>query len=304
MAAPTVPNASVGGGARLPPWVRVRAPTGPAYAVLGRRLRAHGLGTVCEEARCPNRPECWSAGDATIMLLGTECTRRCGFCAVGTKWPRGVVDRSEPSRVARAVAAGGLRHVVLTQVCRDDLPDGGAEILAETVRQIRAEAPGVSVELLVGDLGGSDEALGRVVARAPDVLAHNIETVRRLSRTVRDHRASYDRSLALLRRARSDGPASLVTKSSIMLGLGETRVELEETFRDLRGAGVDLLTLGQYLRPNLGHLPVAEFVTPEAFDELRARAMEFGFLGVAAGPMVRSSYHAGALFEQARARRG
>ncbi|HZY70135.1 MAG TPA: lipoyl synthase [Thermoplasmata archaeon] len=303
MSAPGLSVPPAGGTGRLPSWIRVRAPTSPAYALLGQRLREHGLGTVCEEAHCPNRAECWSAGDATVMLLGTDCTRRCGFCAVATKWPRGAVDRSEPDRVARAVAAGGLRHVVLTQVCRDDLPDGGAEILAETVRAIRSAAPGTSVELLIGDLGGSGTALEDVLADPPDVLAHNIETVRRLSPGVRDRRASYDRSLGVLRRARAKDAASLVTKSSIMLGLGESAEELDATFRDLREVGVDLLTLGQYLRPSLDHLPVREFVTPEAFDRLGARALTFGFAGVASGPMVRSSYHAGALFNEARVHR-
>jgi lipoic acid synthetase len=238
------------------------------------------------------------------MLLGTECTRRCGFCAVTTRWPRGAVDATEPARVAEGVRRWGLRYVVLTQVCRDDLPDGGAAVLAETVRRLRAETPSTRIELLVGDLGAQDDALPTLLADPPDVLAHNVETVPRLSPSVRDHRASYDRSLSLLARARTYGPRHLVTKSSIMLGLGEREEELTQTFRDLRGAGVDLLTLGQYLRPTADHLAVERFVPPDEFARLAASALSEGFAGVEAGPLVRSSYHAQELFESARLRRG
>lgn len=263
-----------------------------------------GLGTVCREARCPNLSECWSAGTATLMLLGTECSRRCAFCAVGTRWGRGVVDATEPDRVAEAVRTWGLRYVVLTQVCRDDLEDGGAAILARTVRAIRATAPGTRVELLIGDLGGSDAALDRVLDARPDVLAHNLETVRRLSPEVRDHRAGYDRSVAVLASARRRGPPGLVTKSSIMLGLGERPDELDAGFADLVGAGVDLLTLGQYLRPSASHRPVDRYLFPEEFDALADRARGAGFVGVEAGPMVRSSYRAQELFDRAFAHRG
>lgn len=262
------------------------------------------LGTVCREARCPNLSECWSAGTATLMLLGTDCTRRCGFCAVRTHWPRGVVDRTEPARVAEAVGRTGLRYVVLTQVCRDDLEDGGAEVLSDTVRRIRERAPATLVELLVGDLGGREEALAKLFDYPPDVLAHNIETVRELSRSVRDPRASYARSLEVLRRARAIGPAGLVTKSSIMLGLGESEDALVETMRDLRRAEVDLLTLGQYLRPSPEHVAVARYVPPEEFDRWRAVGLQNGFAGVEAGPLVRSSYHAEELYRRALARRG
>jgi lipoyl synthase len=288
----------------LPEWIKIRPPHGAAYPEVRDLLHGLGLGTVCREARCPNLPECWSAGTATLMLLGTECTRRCGFCAVTTHWPRGAVDRTEPDRVAKAVAAWGLRYVVLTQVCRDDLDDGGASVLAETVAAIRSAAPGTLVELLIGDLGGRPAALDALWAAPPDVLAHNLETVRSLSAHIRDPRAGYDRSLGVLRAARRTGPDGLITKSSLMLGLGESDAELEVAFGDLRRAGVDLLTLGQYLRPGPAHLPVARFVPPDEFDRLRGRALNAGFAGVEAGPLVRSSYHAEELFRGARSARG
>ena len=258
------------------------------------------LGTVCREARCPNLSECWSSGTATIMLLGTSCSRRCGFCAVSTHWSRGTVDGTEPERVAEGVRRWGLRYVVLTQVCRDDLADGGAAILAETVRRIRTEAPSTLVELLVGDLQGNESSLRTLLENPPDVFAHNLETVERLSPIVRDRRASYERSLAVLDFARRAGHETLVTKSSIMVGLGETETELAGAFGDLRRAGVDLLTLGQYLRPSAEHLPVSRYWTPEEFDQLKQRASASGFLGVEAGPLVRSSYHAEELYRVVR----
>ena len=290
-------------GPRLPEWIRTRPPHGSSYPEVRGILSELRLGTVCREARCPNLSECWSAGAATLMLLGTACSRRCAFCSVTTHWSGGVVDRSEPSRVAEAVRRWGLRYVVLTQVCRDDLEDGGAEVLAETVRAVRRESPGTLVELLVGDLGGGEAALGTVVGARPDVLAHNIETTSRLTPRVRDRRAGYRRSLELLARARAIGGPALVTKSSIMLGLGEQSEELRRAFEDLRNAGVDLLTLGQYLRPTADHLPVARFVPPEEFDALADLARQLGFSGVASGPLVRSSYRAEELFRSARARR-
>ncbi|MGP8078763.1 MAG: lipoyl synthase [Thermoplasmata archaeon] len=297
-------GASSGSDRALPPWIRIRPPQGPVYPEVKGMLGELGLGTVCREAHCPNLSECWSAGAATLMLLGTECTRRCGFCAVTTHWPRGVVDRTEPARVAEAVRRWGLRYVVLTQVCRDDLPDGGAGPLAETVASIRKESPGTLVELLVGDLGASEGALRTVVDAAPDVLAHNLETVRSLSPRVRDPRAGYDRSLELLARSRRLGGPGLVLKSSVMLGLGEEDGELGKAFGDLRRAGVDLLTLGQYLRPSPGHVPVARFVPPEEFGRLRRTALGLGFSGVEAGPLVRSSYRAEELYRRAREARG
>ncbi|MGD0250523.1 MAG: lipoyl synthase [Thermoplasmata archaeon] len=289
---------------RLPPWIRIRPPRGAVYPEVRDLLDGLQLGTVCREARCPNLSECWSAGAATLMLLGTECTRRCGFCAVTTHWPRGVVDQTEPARVAEAIRRWGLRYVVLTQVCRDDLADGGAALLAETVRRIRGASPETLVELLIGDLGGSEEALAALWSSPPDVLAHNLETVREFSPSVRDPRAGYDRSLGVLAAARRTGPTRLVTKSSIMLGLGEADDGLETAFRDLRGAGVDLLTLGQYLRPSEEHVPVARYVPPNDFDRLRDRALTLGFAGVEAGPLVRSSYHAEELYRRACAARG
>jgi lipoyl synthase len=289
---------------RLPEWIRTRPPRGALYPEVRDLLDRLRLGTVCREARCPNLPECWSAGTATLMLLGTDCTRRCGFCAVTTHWPNGAVDPTEPDRVAEAVAAWGLRYVVLTQVCRDDLSDGGASLLAETVRRIRAVAPEVRVELLIGDLGGNATAIDSLLEDPPDVLAHNLETVRSLSPRVRDHRAGYDRSLAVLRTARDLGGPSLITKSSIMLGLGEGPDELREAMRDLRSAGTDLLTLGQYLRPGPTHVPVERYPLPEEFDAWKTTALELGFAGVEAGPLVRSSYHAEELYDRATAAHG
>jgi len=288
----------------LPEWIRIRPPRGATYPEVRGLLHELGLGTVCREARCPNLPECWSAGAATLMLLGTECTRRCTFCAVSTHWPRGKVDASEAARVAEAVRRWGLRYVVLTQVCRDDLEDGGASLLAETVRRIRSESPGTLVELLVGDLGAQDDALRVILESPPDVLAHNLETVRSISPQVRDPRAGYDRSLTVLRSMRRLGAKGLVTKSSIMLGLGEDEPELRTALHDLRSAGVDLLTLGQYLRPSVAHRPVHRFVPPDEFARWEATALSMGFLGAACGPLVRSSYRAEELYRRAYAVRG
>lgn len=292
------------GPSPLPEWIRVRPPRGSAYPEVKGILGDLGLGTVCREARCPNLSECWSAGTATVMLLGTDCTRRCSFCAVTTHWPRGVVDRTEPTRVAEAVRRWKLRYVVLTQVCRDDLDDGGAAVLAETVRRIREVSPTTLVELLIGDLAGQEAALRVVLASAPDVLAHNLETVRSLSGPVRDPRAGYDRSLGVLRTARRLGAPELVTKSSLMVGLGETDAELETALRDLRSADVDLVTLGQYLRPDADHHPVHRFVPPSEFTRWQAVALALGFRGAACGPLVRSSYRAEELYRRAAAARG
>ncbi len=293
---------SVPGGAtpRLPEWIRVPLPSGQ-YPEVRATLEELRLATVCREARCPNKSECWSAGTATFMLLGTDCSRRCSFCAVTTHWSAGRVDATEPERVAEGIRRWGLRYAVLTQACRDDLPDGGAAILAEAVRRIRATSPDTRVELLIGDLAHDRASLEALLVDPPDVLAHNLETVRALSPIVRDRRASYDGSLELLRRARDLGPRSLVTKSSLMLGLGESEEELRASFVDLRSAGVDLLTLGQYLRPTPAHHPVSGYVPPEEFARLRAIALAEGFSGVEAGPLVRSSYHAEELFDRARA---
>ena len=292
------------GPGRLPEWIRIRPPKGLLYPEVRGVLGDLRLGTVCREAHCPNLSECWSAGTATLMLLGTDCTRRCGFCAVTTHWPRGVVDRSEPERVATAVGKWGLRYVVLTQVCRDDLSDGGASLLRETVERVHATAPATKVELLAGDLGGSEAALRDVLVPPPEVFAHNLETVRSLSPRVRDPRAGYERSLEVLRRAREIGGAHLVTKTSIMLGLGETDGEVEAALDDLRAAGVDLVTFGQYLSPGTSHFPVARYVPPPEFDAWKQRALERGFIAVESGPLVRSSYHAEELFDRATAARG
>jgi lipoyl synthase len=287
----------------LPEWIRIRPPRGPLYPEVRSLLATHRLGTVCQEARCPNLPECWSAGTATLMLLGTDCTRRCAFCAVNTHWSQGAVDWTEPKRVAEAVGEWGLRYVVLTQVCRDDLEDGGASVLSETLRAIRTRSPGTLVELLIGDLADRAASLRTVVEARPDVLAHNLETVRRLSPKVRDHRAGYDQSLDVLRQAKHLADGTLVTKSSLMLGLGESDEELAVAFDDLRGADVDLLTLGQYLRPSEAHVPVARYPTPTEFEALRQVALGRGFSGVESGPLVRSSYRAEELYRTAVAPR-
>jgi lipoic acid synthetase len=252
-------------------------------------MREQGLHTVCEEARCPNIGECWEERTATFMILGDVCTRRCGFCAVSHGRPSWE-DWGEPDRVARTVAGLGLEHVVVTSVNRDDLADGGAEIFARTIGAIRREAPRCRVEVLIPDFQGSATALGAVLAARPDVLNHNVETVPRLYREVRPG-SRYERSLELFDRARRD-PTRPVTKSGVMLGLGETPAEVADTLRALRAVGVQLLTLGQYLRPSPRHLPVVRYVTPQEFADLAAAGRALGFRHVEAGPLVRSSYHA------------
>ena len=280
---------------RKPDWLRVRPPGGEAYGHLKGLLRTLDLHTVCEEAHCPNVWECWGGGTATIMLMGDRCTRGCRFCAVQSGNPHGLLDADEPRKVAEALADLGLSYVVLTSVDRDDLPDGGAAHFARTVREIKARDPDLLVEALIPDFRGDLEAVRTVVEAGPDVLDHNLETVRRLQATVRDPRAGYEQSLGVLRGAKALRPG-LFTKSSLMLGLGEARKEILEAMRDLRANGVDLLTLGQYLRPSEWHLPVQEYVSPEAFDELRTAGEAMGFRYVAAGPLVRSSYRAGEFF--------
>ena len=280
---------------RKPEWLRVRPPAGENYAHLKSLLRDLGLHTVCEEAHCPNVWECWGGGTATIMLLGDVCTRGCRFCAVKSGNPHGIVDLEEPRKVATAIAELGLSYVVLTSVDRDDLTDGGASHFAATIRAIKARDPDVLVEALIPDFQGDREAVRTVVEARPDVLDHNVETVRRLQGVARDRRANYEQSLQVLRDAKAMR-ADLFTKSSIMLGLGETREEVLETMEDLRANEVDILTLGQYLRPSEWHLPVQEYVPPEAFDELREAGEALGFLYVVAGPLVRSSYRAGEFF--------
>ncbi len=278
-----------------PEWLKVRPPSGESYASLKASLRDLQLNTVCEEARCPNLGECWSGGTATVMLLGDTCTRGCRFCAVATGNPGGLVDAGEPGRVASAAARWGLRYIVLTMVDRDDLEDGGAGVVAETVSQLRLRAPDMLVEVLVGDFGGRAASVDCVLAARPDVFAHNIETVERLTPAVRDRRAAYAQSLDVLRFAKRQSPRT-VTKSSIMLGLGERDEEVRATLGDLRAAGVEIVTFGQYLRPSPKHLPVASYVSPAAFDSWREEALALGFRYCASGPLVRSSYRAGELF--------
>jgi lipoic acid synthetase len=279
------------GRTRKPEWLRVRFPGGPNYLRLRDLMRAQRLHTVCEEARCPNIGECWEAGTATFMILGDVCTRACSFCAVTSGRPR-ALDYEEPVRVAEAVAAMGLRHAVVTSVNRDDVPDGGARVFADTIRWIRRLAPGTSVEVLIPDFLGNWEALATVMAARPEILNHNTETVPRLYPRVR-HKGRYERTLELLERAKALDPGT-VTKTGIMLGLGETREEVREVLGDLRMVEVDVLTVGQYLRPaNVPrHPPVARYVPPAEFDEIRAEALALGFRHVEAGPLVRSSYHA------------
>jgi lipoic acid synthetase len=271
-----------------PDWLKVRLPSSEGYFRLRRLVAETRLNTVCEDARCPNIGECWGAGTATFMILGDVCTRACGFCAVTTGRPAGL-DLDEPRRVAEAIARLGLGYAVITSVDRDDLEDGGASIFAETVRQLRARCPETRIELLVPDFQGSRDALAAVVRAGPDVLAHNVETVPRLYRVARAG-SRYRRSLVLLGEAKRLGAAA--TKSSLMLGLGERREEVLEVLEDLREHDVDSVTLGQYLQPTRDHLPVARYWTPQEFDELRSAAENLGFRSVAAGPLVRSSYHA------------
>lgn len=285
-----------------PPWLKVRAPGGDRYHELKRTLRENDLYTVCEEARCPNVGECWREGTATVMLLGDTCTRGCRFCAVTTGNPRGAVDGREPEHVARAIARMDLSYVVMTMVNRDDLLDGGAEHVATTVRRLRELRADILIETLVGDFQGHMSAVDAVVDGAPDVFAHNVEVVRGLTRAIRDARCGYDQSLAVLRRAKERAP--LVTKSSIMVGLGESEGEVVETMRELRAANVDVVTIGQYLRPTPRHAEVLRFVTPEEFAEYERIGRELGFAYVASGPLVRSSYKAAEVFLKSMLRGG
>jgi lipoic acid synthetase len=285
---PLIEPAAVHDG-RKPAWLKVRAPGGPNYLRLRRLMREWNLHTVCEEARCPNIGECWEDTTATFMILGDVCTRHCGYCAIAHGRPQWE-DREEPERIGRAVADLGLDYVVITSVDRDDLADGGAAHWAATIRAIRRSAPRCRVEALIPDFQGDTGALDLVIAACPDVLNHNTETVPRLYKLAR-HGGRYERTLDLFRHARAGAP-ELTTKSGIMLGLGETTDELIATLRDLRGVGVDLLTLGQYLRPSPAHLPVAKYYRPDEFAELGALGRELGFRHVESGPLVRSSYHA------------
>jgi lipoic acid synthetase len=273
---------------RLPPWLKAKAPGSSGYLELKRLVKGLELNTVCESAHCPNIGECWSSGTATFMILGDVCTRSCGFCAIKTGRPTWL-DEGEPERVAEAIAKLDLRHAVITSVNRDELPDGGADIFARTIRAVHARCPNTSVEVLIPDFQGDWDALEHVLSAEPEILNHNLETVPRLYRIMRPQ-ARYDRSLELLDRASRFGP--MPTKSGMMLGAGETRQETEQSIRDLAAVGCRILTLGQYLSPSAQHVQVDRFVHPDEFVELRTFSLDLGFGHVESGPMVRSSYHA------------
>ena len=275
---------------RLPQWLRITLPTSDSFARTRGLLDELKLHTVCESAKCPNHWECWSKGTATFMIAGDRCTRACGFCAVSTAKPL-ALETDEPARVAEATRRMKLKHVVITAVARDDLKDGGAEHFRQTIEKVRELNPGIVIEVLVPDFLDNDVAIENVLAANPHIYNHNLETVRRLTPSVR-HRATYDRSLTVLKKVKDKRGDTIYTKSGVMLGLGETEDELLQALRDLRNSNCDILTLGQYLQPSLKHLPVIEFVTPAKFAEYKTRAEEMGFVHVASGPMVRSSYHA------------
>ena len=270
-----------------PKWLRVKLPTGDSYKKVRSLVDQPTLHTICESGNCPNMGECWGAGTATFMILGNTCTRSCGFCAVNTGRPD-EADVFEPARVAQSVKLMGVKHAVITSVDRDDLPDGGSEIWAMTVRAIRRQSPETTLETLIPDFMGKWDNLQRIIDVAPEIVSHNLETVRRLTKEVRIQ-AKYDRSLEVLLRLKKGG---MKTKSGVMLGLGETDAEVIETMDDLRSVGCDVLTLGQYLQPTPNHLAVQEFITPETFDRYREIGLEKGFRFVESGPLVRSSYHA------------
>jgi len=270
-----------------PRWLRVKLPTGEPYRKVRQLVDEHKLHTICESGNCPNMGECWGEGTATFMILGNTCTRSCGFCAVDTGRPD-AVDEFEPGKVAKSVKLMGVKHCVITSVDRDDLPDGGSIIWAQTVKAIRHQTPTITMETLIPDFMGKWENLQRIIDVAPEIVSHNLETVRRLTKQVRIQ-AKYDRSLEVLRRLKKAG---MRTKSGVMLGLGETEQEVIETMQDLRAVNVDVLTLGQYLQPTRKHLPVVEFITPEQFAIYKDVGLEMGFRYVESGPLVRSSYHA------------
>lgn len=286
----TSPPANPAAARRLPAWLRLPLPTQPSFAATRNLLEQLRLHTVCQSARCPNHGECWTNRTAAFMIGGDRCTRACRFCAVTTARPL-PLDPTEPGRVAEAARRLGLRQVVITSVARDDLPDGGAGHFRATIEAVRAAVPDAVIEVLVPDFNDQDAALDTVLAARPDIFNHNLETIRRLTPRVRS-KATYERSLSVLRKAKARGGPGLWTKSGLMLGLGETQEEVLEALRDLRAVGCDLVTLGQYLRPSLQHLPVVEYLAPEQFEWYGAQARALGFAGVASGPLVRSSYHA------------
>lgn len=275
---------------RLPEWLRIKLPTSDSFARTRSLLEELKLHTVCESAKCPNHWECWSQGTATFMIAGDHCTRACGFCAVSTAKPL-ALETDEPMRVAEATRRMRLRHIVITAVARDDLADGGAEHFRQTIEAVRQLSPEITIEVLTPDFLDRDSAIETVLAANPHVFNHNLETVRRLTPTVRS-RATYDRSLSVLAKVKAKRGTAIHTKSGLMLGLGETEAEVLVALADLRAVGCDILTLGQYLQPTLKHLPVVNYVSPVKFEELGERARALGFAHVASGPMVRSSYHA------------
>jgi lipoyl synthase len=283
---------------RKPPWIKTRLRTGPEYTELKQLVRRESLHTVCEEAGCPNIFECWEDREATFLIGGDQCTRRCDFCQIATGKP-GPLDTDEPRRVAESVAAMGLRYATVTGVARDDLSDGGSWLYAQTCREIHQAVPGCGVELLIPDFNADPDQLAEVFSARPEVLAHNLETVPRIFRSIRPG-FRYERSLQVLELARAAG---LVTKSNLILGMGERRDEISQAMADLRDAGCELITITQYLRPSVRHHPIDRWVTPEEFEELAEEATELGFAGVQSGPLVRSSYRAGRLYRQAMERR-
>lgn len=289
--------------ARKPEWLKIRPPGGENYANIKQLLRELKLHTVCEEAACPNVSECWGGGTATLMLMGDTCTRGCKFCHVKSGNPKGVLDLQEPVKVATALAKLGLTYVVLTSVDRDDLADGGADHFASTVEEIKKRVPEMLVEVLTPDFKGDRRAVQRVIRSGVDVFAHNIETIPRLTKQVRDGRCDYQQSIEVLRYAKELRPA-VYTKSSIMVGLGETKEEVFSAMDDLRAAGVSIVTVGQYLRPSSWHIGVEEYVKPELFEEYERVGLEKGFLCVPSGPLVRSSYRAGEKFLEGLLRKG
>ncbi|MFN4150136.1 MAG: lipoyl synthase, partial [Candidatus Sericytochromatia bacterium] len=278
-----------------PEWLKIRPPAGENYKRIKGLLKEESLYTVCEEAHCPNVHECWAGGTATFMLMGDPCTRGCRFCAVKTGNPKGVLDHEEPYKISSSIGKLNLEYVVLTSVDRDDLPDGGSGHFAQTIVEIKKKDSKVIVEVLIPDFKGDWSALQKIIDAKPEVIAHNIETIERLTPTVRDKRAGYKQTLDLLDQVKKVDP-SIFTKSSIMIGLGETEEEVFKTMEDLRSVDTDILTLGQYLRPTKKHLPVVEFVTPEKFAYYEKKGMEMGFKYIASGPLVRSSYKAGEYF--------
>lgn len=282
---------------RKPSWLRARVPGGERYNAVRDNVREHRLATVCEESHCPNIGECWNNGTATIMLMGSVCTRACRFCAVDTGNPRGWLDRDEPANTAESVRLMDLKYVVLTSVDRDDLPDGGAQHYADCVRAVKQVNPQTAVEALTPDFHGREADVEKVVDSGLEVFAQNVETVRRLTHPVRDPRASYEQTLHVLAHAKKHRP-DVLTKTSLMLGLGETDEEIRETLQDLRAIGLDIVTFGQYLRPTVNHLPVERYVTPEQFEMYRQWGLEMGFLEVVSGPLVRSSYRADRVLEK------